>query len=157
MPIGLAGLIVAGIFAATGQDLACIHESSCGILNVEQADDGLYLSLNLPSLVVGTIGGGTHLNKQKEALEVMGCYGNNSVNRFAELIAGFALSLEISTFAAIVSGQFAKSHEKLGRNKPVNWLTKSEINKEFIQKRIPKLEINSISIISRNTLGNVIV
>ena len=27
---------VAGIFAATGQDLACIHESSCGILNVEQ-------------------------------------------------------------------------------------------------------------------------
>lgn len=137
---------VAGIFAATGQDLACIHESSCGILNVEQTDDGLYLSLNLPSLVVGTIGGGTHLNKQKEALEVMGCYGNNRVNRFAELIAGFALSLEISTFAAIVSGQFAKSHEKLGRNKPVNWLTKSEINKEFIQKRIPKLEINSISI-----------
>lgn len=135
---------IAGIFAATGQDLACIHESSCGILNIEQAEDGLYLSLNLPSLVVGTIGGGTHLNKQKQALEVMGCYGNNKVNRFAELIAGFALSLEISTFAAIVSGQFAKSHEKLGRNKPVNWLTKAEINKPFIQKIIPQIEIEMI-------------
>lgn len=137
---------IAGIFAATGQDLACIHESSCAILNVEQAEDGLYLSLNLPSLVIGTVGGGTHLKKQKEALQVMGCYGNNCVNRFAELIAGFALSLEISTFAAIVSGQFAKSHEKLGRNKPVNWLTKAEINKEFLQKIIPQIDIEIVAV-----------
>lgn len=137
---------IAGIFAATGQDLACIHESSCGILNIEQADDGLYLSLNLPSLVIGTVGGGTHLNKQKEALEVMGCYGNNKVNRFAELIAGFALSLEVSTFAAIVSGQFAKSHEKLGRNKPINWLTKAEINEKFVQKIVSNLKIEHLKI-----------
>jgi hydroxymethylglutaryl-CoA reductase (NADPH) len=137
---------IAGIFAATGQDLACIHESSCAVLNVEQADNGLYLSLNLPSLVVGTVGGGTHLKKQREALEVMGCFGNNSVNRFAELIAGFALSLEISTFAAIVSGQFAKSHEKLGRNKPVDWITKAEINKGFVQKLMPSLQIERLNV-----------
>ncbi|MBL58027.1 MAG: hypothetical protein CMP61_12645 [Flavobacteriales bacterium] len=127
---------IAGIFSATGQDLACIHESSCGVLNVEKTDDGLYLSLNLPSLVIGTIGGGTHLSKQKEALNLMGCYGNGKVNRFAQLIAGFALSLELSTYAAIVSGQFAKAHEKLGRNKPINWLTKSELDGQFLKKVI---------------------
>ena len=136
---------IAGIFAATGQDLACIHESSTAVLNVEKTPKGLYLSLNLPSLVIGTIGGGTHLKKQREALELMHCYGNGKVNRFAKLIVGFALSLEISTYAAIVSGQFAKAHEKLGRNKPNNWLVRSEITKDFIQNITPNLDIVDIS------------
>jgi hydroxymethylglutaryl-CoA reductase (NADPH) len=127
---------IASIFVATGQDLACIHESGTGILNLEKTAEGLYLSLNLPSLVIGTVGGGTHLHKQKEALELMGCYGNGKVQRFAKLIAGFALSLEVSTYAAIVSGQFAKAHEKLGRNKPVNWLLRSEINLPFLKNCI---------------------
>ncbi len=125
---------IAAIFVATGQDLASIHEAGVGILNVEQSARGLYCSLSLPSLVIGTVGGGTHLPKQNEALKLMGCAGAGKVERFAKLIAGFALSLEVSTFAAIVSGQFAKSHEKLGRNKPVNWLTKSGLDKELIQQ-----------------------
>ncbi|MBS1660285.1 MAG: phosphotransferase [Bacteroidetes bacterium] len=124
---------IAAIFAATGQDLASIHESSVGVLNIEQSPNGLYCSLSLPSLVIGTVGGGTHLAKQQEALGLMGCAGAGKIGRFAQLIAGFALSLEVSTFAAIVGGQFAKAHEKLGRNKPVNWLTKSELNKDFVK------------------------
>lgn len=125
---------VAAIFAATGQDLGSIHESACGVLNVEKTSEGLYLSLNLPGLVIGTVGGGTHLPKQKEALQLMDCYGQGKVSRFARVIAGFALALEISTFAAIVSGQFAKAHEKLGRNKPVNWLLRAELDKNFLRK-----------------------
>ena len=125
---------IAAIFVATGQDLASIHESAVGILNIEQSPNGLYCSLNLPSLVIGTLGGGTHLPMQQEALQLMHCEGAGKLDRFARLIAGFALSLEVSTFAAIVGGQFAKAHEKLGRNKPVNWLTKSELNKDFVQK-----------------------
>jgi len=123
---------IAAIFVATGQDLACIHESSIGILQMEKTEKGIYCTLQLPCLVIGTLGGGTHLPAQQEALRLMGCDGNGKIKRFASLIAGFALSLEISTFAAIVGGQFAKAHEKLGRNKPVNWLTKSEINQEFV-------------------------
>jgi len=125
---------IAALFAATGQDLGSIAESSFAVLNIEKEEDGLYLSLNLPSLVIGTVGGGTHLPRQREALELMGCFGSGKVERYASIIAGFALGLEISTFAAIISGGFAKSHEKLGRNKPINWITKSEINKDFIQK-----------------------
>jgi len=112
--------VIAGIFAATGQDLACIHESSVGILAVEKSEKGLYLCLHLPTLVVGTVGGGTHLKAQQEALSLMGCSGKGTARRFAEMIAGFAMALEISTAAAIVAGHFTAAHERLGRNRPVS-------------------------------------
>ncbi|MEM0941564.1 MAG: phosphotransferase [Bacteroidota bacterium] len=124
---------IAAIFVATGQDLGSIHESSLGWLSVEKKNDGIELSLLLPSLVIGSIGGGTNLLKQREALELMGCYGKDKVERFAELIAGFSLALEISTFGAVVSGEFAKAHEKLGRNKPIDHLVASEIDLEFVK------------------------
>lgn len=122
---------IAGIFASTGQDLACIHESSIAIFQMELRDEGLYTSLSLPSLVIGTVGGGTHLPVSVKILELMDCKGNGKAERFAKLIAGFALSLELSTHAAIASGQFARAHQKLGRNKPIKWFLKSELNASF--------------------------
>ncbi|WP_339885227.1 phosphotransferase [Polaribacter vadi] len=131
---------IAAIFAATGQDLGCLHESSAGILNLTKKKDGILFELTLPNLVIGTIGGGTSLLKQNEMLRLMNCDGNGKVQRFAKLIAAFTLSLEISTFAAIVSGEFAKAHEKLGRNRPVNLLTKFELNTEFIIQIMAKVD-----------------
>ncbi len=136
---------IAAIFVATGQDLASIHESGTGFLEVHRTEAGLRLHLTLPNLVIGTVGGGTHLVKQAEALDLMGCNGGGKLTRLAQLIAGFALGLEISTYSAIVSGEFAKAHEKLGRNKPVNWLLKSEIDVPFISAclksaKAPKIE-----------------
>ena len=128
---------IAGIYASTGQDLACIHESSIGILQIELTKEGLYLSLVLPNLVIGTVGGGTHLPVPSRILELMGCKGAGKVERFAKLIAGFAMSIEISTLAAIVSGQFARAHQKLGRNKPVKWLLRSEVDTDFIKTHTP--------------------
>lgn len=128
---------IAGIYASTGQDLACIHESSIGILQIELTKEGLYLSLVLPNLVIGTVGGGTHLPVPSRILELMDCKGAGKIERFAKLIAGFALSIEISTLAAIVSGQFARAHQKLGRNKPIKWLLRSEVDADFIKTNIP--------------------
>ncbi|WP_168800712.1 phosphotransferase [Psychroserpens sp. NJDZ02] len=127
---------IAAIFVATGQDLASIHESSTGFLHLEKRKESLYIRLTLPNLVIGSVGGGTALPKQSQALKIMKCEGSGKVNRFAKLIAGFALGLEISTYAAIVSGEFAKAHEKLGRNKPVKWFLKSEITPDFIQSNL---------------------
>lgn len=124
---------IAAIFAATGQDLASIPESSVAELELKKHREGLEVTLTLFSLVIGTLGGGTHLPKQREALELMGCAGENKVQRFASLIAGFTMGLELSTYAAMVSGEFAKAHEKLGRNKPVDWLSWHEIDSNFIQ------------------------
>ena len=152
---------IAAIFAATGQDLASIAESSNAILTAEKTESGLYLSINLPSLVIGTIGGGTHLEKQREALELMQCYGSGKVERFARLIAGFVLALEISTYSAIVSGEFAKAHEKLGRNKPVKWLLKSELNQKLFEKIIENTidlqTIKTIEIGIDNLIDNGII
>ncbi|MBN1182879.1 MAG: phosphotransferase [Bacteroidales bacterium] len=147
---------IAAIFVATGQDLGSIHESAHGILNLEKAPDGLYVKLTLPSLVIGTVGGGTHLKKQKEALNLMKCYGSGKVERFACLIAGFALALETSTYAAIVSGAFAKAHEKLGRNKPVNWLLRSEITPDFVKKCLNPEEFNISGIQIEIDLDNMV-
>jgi hydroxymethylglutaryl-CoA reductase (NADPH) len=54
------------------------------------------------------------LNKRRH-LKLMGCLGSGKVERFAKLICGFALG-RISTYSAIVNGEFAKAHEKLRTN-----------------------------------------
>jgi len=53
------------------------------------------------------------------------------IGRLAEIIVGFALGLELSTIAAIASGQFASAHEKLGRNRPTHGLKDEFLNREF--------------------------
>ncbi len=145
---------IAGIFVATGQDLASVHESSSAFMDLQPIGDALYpdgvrITVTLPNLVIGTVGGGTHVSKQAEALQIMDCLGSGKVHRFAKLIAGFSLALEISTYSAIMSGEFAKAHEKLGRNKPVAWLLKSEITPEFLQPHLQdwlgKQHIQSLS------------
>ena len=150
---------IAGIFGSTGQDLASINESSTAILQMEKNIDGLYLSLTLPSLVVGTVGGGTHLSVASKILELMDCKGTGKAGRFSKLIAGFALSIEISTLAAIVSGQFARAHQKHGRNRTENWLHKSEISQVFFEDNMVYLanKIKSVELKKNSVLDNGIL
>ena len=132
---GLIGLnvnvanTVAALFLATGQDVACVHESAVAHLDLRpDGEDGVYAALTLPALIVGTVGGGTSLPAQREALAMMGCYdartdgaeigGDGKSGRLAEIVAGFALALDLSTLAAIAAGHFAAAHERLGRNRP---------------------------------------
>ena len=125
--------VIAAMFAATGQDLACVHESSVGQLYMNAQPDGLFASLVLPSLIVGTVGGGTHLPAQNALLEMMGCAGPGKVFRLAEIIAGYCLSLDLSTLSAVASGEFAAAHEKLGRNRPVEHLQRDELDAGFFE------------------------
>ena len=64
--------IIAAIFLATGQDGAHIVEGSLGITTTDVSDGSLYMSIYLPDLPVGTIGGGTGLPAQSEALKLLG-------------------------------------------------------------------------------------
>ena len=68
--------------------------------------------------VSGTYGGGTGLPTQQECLNVLGCYGEGKVQKFAEIVAATVLCGEISLASAIVSDQWVSSHDKLGRNRP---------------------------------------
>lgn len=113
--------VVAAIFLATGQDPAHVVEGSMGITTARVLENGdLYVSIYLPALMVGTVGGGTNLATQKEAFSIMGISGgNNGKNslKFAEIIAGAVLAGEISLLASLAEGSLARSHEKLGRGK----------------------------------------
>ena len=53
------------------------------------------------------------------------------MGRLAEMIVGFALALDLSTLAAVASGQFATAHERLGRNHPTHGLKEGDLNKEL--------------------------
>lgn len=113
---------LAAIFTATGQDIACVHESSMARVDFlkrhNHPEGGVKISMYIPSLVVGTVGGGTSLPTQKECLQLMGCYGSGKVKKFAEVVAGYCLALDLSTYSAVSAGHFADAHERYGRNRP---------------------------------------
>lgn len=110
---------LAAIFIATGQDAANVAESQAGITYVDINENGdLYWSITLPSLIVATYGGGTGLATQRECLEIMDCYGQDKVLKLAEICAGTVLAGELSLASAVVAGDWVKSHDDLGRNRP---------------------------------------
>jgi hydroxymethylglutaryl-CoA reductase (NADPH) len=112
--------IIAALFLATGQDPAHVVEGSMGMTTVNVLPNGdMYFSIYLPSLVVGTVGGGTQLTTQKEALSLLGISGNNSVEEFAGIIAGAVLAGELSLLASLSEGTLAKAHKTLGRGQKV--------------------------------------
>ena len=106
------------MFIATGQDVANVVEGSAATGYVEETPTGdLYVSITLPSLIVATHGGGTHLGTQRECLEVMGCYGTGQVHKLAEIVAGVVLAGELSLASAICTKEWVTAHEKFGRNR----------------------------------------
>ncbi|CAB1112575.1 unnamed protein product [Ectocarpus sp. CCAP 1310/34] len=71
-----ASNIVTAVFLATGQDPAQNVESSTCITLMEEMDNGdLLVSVNMPSIEVGTVGGGTSLPAQAACLDIVGCRG----------------------------------------------------------------------------------
>ncbi len=108
---------LAAMFLATGQDVACVSEASVGFNRVEvTAQNELYVSLTLPNLIIGSIGGGTGLPTQRECLEVMDCYGPGNAKKLAEIMTAVALAGELSIGAAIAEGHFTKAHQQMGRS-----------------------------------------
>lgn len=116
------GNIIAALFCATGQDLAHVTEGSLGITTTEITAGGLYCSVYLPDLIIGTVGGGTGLPAQQEALNLLQIPDANlgegkQVLKLAEIVAGAVLAGEISLLGALAAGDLDKAHEKLGKGK----------------------------------------
>lgn len=108
---------VAAIFAATGQDLGMVGTSSMAHSTAEASGNGVHLSIRLPGLEVGTVGGGTVLPHAQAWLQLMGCQGPGSAYRFAQIVAAATLCLEISAAAAMAadgSENFYRAHLELG-------------------------------------------
>ncbi|AFO59429.1 MULTISPECIES: hydroxymethylglutaryl-CoA reductase (NADPH) [Natrinema] len=120
-----AANVVGAAFLATGQDEAQVVEAANTIttMDAREREDGttdLYASVSLASLEVGTVGGGTKLPTQAEALEVLGLRGGgdppgSNADALAEIIAVGALAGELSLLGALSSRHLASAHEDLGR------------------------------------------
>lgn len=108
---------LAALFIATGQDAAAVAESSVGFTRMERRDGGLFMSVTLPNLMVGTVGGGTGLPHQRAALELMGLAGAGHAKALAEVTAVLCLAGEISIMAAIAGGAFTRAHRSLARTR----------------------------------------
>jgi hydroxymethylglutaryl-CoA reductase (NADPH) len=104
---------LAALYLATGQDSACVAENAVAFSQaLPDGGDGLLFRMTLPSLTVGTEGGGTRLPAQRRNLELLGCSGGNHDSRkLAEIIAACAAALELSSLVAVVSGKSAESQE----------------------------------------------
>ncbi|MFL6061176.1 MAG: hydroxymethylglutaryl-CoA reductase, partial [Marmoricola sp.] len=110
---------ITAMFIATGQDVANVAESSALYGFSELLPNGdFYASVTLPSLIIATYGGGTGLATQREALEMLGCYGTGGVYKLAEIIAATVLAGELSLGSAVVAEEWVQAHDDLGRNRP---------------------------------------
>lgn len=108
--------IIAAFFIATGQDPAHVVEGSLGITSMKIIpDNSLYASVYLPSLMLGTIGGGTGLPTQKESIGLLKLDKKISVLELAEVVAGAVLAGEISLLASLAEGTLVTAHKRLGR------------------------------------------
>ena len=83
----------------------------------QRANGDYYYSVTIPSLIVGTYGGGTSLPTQRECLELLGCYGTGKVRKLAEIVAATVLCGELSLGSAIVAQEWVDAHDLYGRNR----------------------------------------
>ncbi|XP_074286320.1 3-hydroxy-3-methylglutaryl-coenzyme A reductase 1-like [Silene latifolia] len=119
-----AANIVSAVYIATGQDPAQNVESSHCITMMEAINDGkdLHVSVTMPSIEVGTVGGGTQLASQSACLNLLGVKGANresaggNARQLASIVAGSVLAGELSLMSAIAAGQLVKSHLKYNRS-----------------------------------------
>jgi len=101
--------VVAAIFLATGQDPAHVVEGSLGVTTAEVVGEGLRVGVYLPDVMVGTVGGGTGLATQKEALSLI------KKENLSYVIGGAVLAGEISLLASLSQGSLVDAHKRLGR------------------------------------------
>ncbi|PGH12451.1 hydroxymethylglutaryl-CoA reductase (NADPH) [Helicocarpus griseus UAMH5409] len=111
-----ASNIVTALFLATGQDPAQNVESSNCITMMKNLNGNLQISVSMPSIEVGTIGGGTILEAQSAMLELLGVRGSHPTNpgdnarRLARIVGAAVLAGELSLCSALAAGHLVKAH-----------------------------------------------
>ncbi|KAH9862692.1 hypothetical protein J1614_010785 [Plenodomus biglobosus] len=107
-----AANIVAAIFLATGQDPAQTRDTN----KATSVRGDLQVSVSMPSIEVGTIGGGTILEPQSAMLDLLGVRGahptspGDNARQLARVIAAGVLAGELSLNSALCAGHLVKAH-----------------------------------------------
>uniref|UniRef100_A0AAX7UBI5 3-hydroxy-3-methylglutaryl-coenzyme A reductase n=1 Tax=Astatotilapia calliptera TaxID=8154 RepID=A0AAX7UBI5_ASTCA len=118
--------LVTAIYIACGQDPAqSVGSSNCITLMEPSgpAGDDLHICCTMPSIELGTVGGGTNLPPQQACLQMLGvqgasqdCPGENA-RQLARIVCATVLAGELSLMAALAAGHLVKSHMTHNRSK----------------------------------------
>ena len=150
-----AANIVTAVYLATGQDPAQNVESSNCLTIMEYAEDGqsLYVSCTMPSIEVGTVGGGTHLPAQAGCLDICGVRGaakgkdalpGDNARKLAQIVASAVLAGELSLMAALAANHLVRSHMQHNR-KPTDAAPSAvEVNASLL-RRVESTPVLSLS------------
>lgn len=120
-----AANMVTAVFLATGQDPAQnVTSSNCSTAMecwAENSED-LYMTCTMPSLEVGTVGGGTGLPGQGACLDMLGVRGahatkpGDNAKKLAQIVCATVMAGELSLMAALVNSDLVKSHMRHNRS-----------------------------------------
>ncbi|WP_292423977.1 hydroxymethylglutaryl-CoA reductase (NADPH) [Methanoregula sp.] len=115
-----AANVVAAMFIACGQDAAHAIDGSTCMTTIDATETGVYVAVTLPSLPVGTVGGGTGVDTQNECLRILGVAGGGTppganAKKLAEIIGAGVLAGELSLIGALAAQHLARAHQELGR------------------------------------------
>ncbi|KAJ7619403.1 hydroxymethylglutaryl-coenzyme A reductase-domain-containing protein [Roridomyces roridus] len=121
-----AANILTAIFLATGQDPAQNVVSSNCMTLMEPTNDGqdLLVTVSMPSIEVGTVGGGTVLAPQGAVLEMLGLRGahptrpGQNSQGLARVIAASVMAGELSLLSALAAGHLIRAHMVHNRSAP---------------------------------------
>ncbi|ODQ79513.1 hypothetical protein BABINDRAFT_161905 [Babjeviella inositovora NRRL Y-12698] len=116
-----AANLVTAVYLATGQDPAQNVESSNCITLMKNVGGDLVISVSMPSIEVGTIGGGTILEPQGAMLDLLGVRGPHptepgaNARQLAKIVASAVLAAELSLCSALAAGHLVQSHMQHNR------------------------------------------
>ncbi|KAI1333591.1 3-hydroxy-3-methylglutaryl-CoA reductase [Xylariaceae sp. FL0016] len=119
-----AANIVAAVFLATGQDPAQVVESANCITTMRNLKGSLQIAVSMPSIEVGTLGGGTILDPQASMLDMLGVRGSHpttpgdNARRLARVIGAAVLAGELSLCSALAAGHLVRAHMAHNRSQP---------------------------------------
>lgn len=120
-------------YLATGQDAANIVEGSQGITYAEADATGLYFSVNIPNIIVGSIGSGKQHDFVRDNLHTLGCLQDEAPGECARRLAACAAATvfcsELSLLAAQTNpGELMRTHFSYERNTKANTTKKKNHN-----------------------------
>lgn len=115
----IANMLLA-FYLATGQDAANIVEGSQGIVHAEMRGENCYFSVNVPNIIVGTVGNGKAQSFVQANLQQLDCLTPREVGvnsrRLAAIAGAVILCGELSLLAAqTTQGELMRSHQRLER------------------------------------------
>ncbi|KAI0371286.1 3-hydroxy-3-methylglutaryl-coenzyme A reductase [Pilatotrama ljubarskyi] len=113
-----AANILTAVYLATGQDPAQNVESSNCMTLMEPTNNGedLLMTVSMPCIEVGTVGGGTILAPQQAVLEMLGVMGAHPTNpgqnaqQLARIVAAAVMAGELSLMSALAAGHLVRAH-----------------------------------------------